>query len=180
MSKDTSAAVLLAVELVEDSDSGLFLAMPCEYVVGEQSEFFRAIDDAACAAQRDGLIVAFGTTPSYADTNLGYMRAGAALADRTGFQTQNFCRKTRPQRSGAAGAGKNAYSGIPECSCLIVKPCSVNFKPSCLRLMVASIERFAPVIGVELSSTLTQQPFQTYPRYRSTTPSWKELNGQQS
>lgn len=99
MSKDTSAAVLLAVELVEDSDSGLFLAMPCEYVVGEQSEFFRAIDDAACAAQRDGLIVAFGTTPSYADTNLGYMRAGAALADRTGFRLKTFVE--RPGRNEA-------------------------------------------------------------------------------
>jgi len=89
--KDTSAAVLLAVEVAAENE--LFLVMPSDHLIAEEGKFFDAVDAAAQSARLDGLIVTFGIKPTHPDTGFGYLRAGKPYYNRPVSQLENFVEK---------------------------------------------------------------------------------------
>lgn len=89
--KDTSAAVLLAVEVAGKDD--LFLVMPSDHLIADEEKFFDAMDSASQSARLDGLIVTFGIKPTHPDTGFGYLRAGKTYYNRPVSQLENFIEK---------------------------------------------------------------------------------------
>ncbi len=89
--KDTSAAVLLAVEVAAENE--LFLVMPSDHLIADDGKFFDAVDAAAQSAHLDGLIVTFGIKPTHPDTGFGYLRAGKPYYNRPVSQLENFVEK---------------------------------------------------------------------------------------
>ena len=89
--KDTSAAILLAIE-VRNSDQP-FLVMPSDHLIADESKFINAVENATISAVQDGLIVTFGIRPTHPETGFGYLRAGKAFCNQPVLQLTNFIEK---------------------------------------------------------------------------------------
>ncbi|MEM8750272.1 MAG: mannose-1-phosphate guanylyltransferase/mannose-6-phosphate isomerase [Pseudomonadota bacterium] len=89
--KDTSAAVLLAVEIADKDHP--YLVMPSDHLIADEARFMMAVDEAVETACLDGLIVTFGIKPSHPETGFGYLRAGTAFYNRPVRRLENFIEK---------------------------------------------------------------------------------------
>lgn len=88
----TAAALFLAARYKE----ALMLVLPSDHLIGDGAEFMNAVAVAAMAA-RQGNLVTFGVTPTYAETGYGYIRRGeklcGALRDKEVYRIGSFVEK---------------------------------------------------------------------------------------
>ncbi|RJR34075.1 MAG: mannose-1-phosphate guanylyltransferase/mannose-6-phosphate isomerase [Deltaproteobacteria bacterium] len=100
--RNTAAAVgLAAIVLPLETDTDIMAVFPADHYIGNQTEFFRALDQGAELAQA-GYLVTFGIKPTRPDTGYGYLKAGKALgANGYGYQCAAFIEKPELSRAQA-------------------------------------------------------------------------------
>jgi mannose-1-phosphate guanylyltransferase/mannose-6-phosphate isomerase len=80
--RNTAPAIALAAFHLAHGEpvnpDALMLVLPADHVIQNASAFFKAVTQAARAAQQ-GHLVTFGITPDYPETGYGYIKSGAAL-----------------------------------------------------------------------------------------------------
>ena len=77
--KNTAPALTLAALHVLSDDDPVLLVMPSDHVIQRPDAFHQAIEHGVALAAK-GYIVAFGVTPTSAETGYGYIAAGKPLA----------------------------------------------------------------------------------------------------
>lgn len=79
--RDTAPALTLAAALTGERDGdAILVVMPADHAIADVKALQRAIELAACHAQR-GEIATLGVRPTRPDTGFGYVRIGAPLGD---------------------------------------------------------------------------------------------------
>lgn len=113
MARNTAAAVALAAIWAKGAGVSAPLALlPADHLMGSPAEFQAALMSAAGMAEKD--IVLFGITPTFANTEYGYIRLGGSLPGQSGYRVEAFLEK--PNRAAAEtmlNAGNHVWnSGI--------------------------------------------------------------------
>ncbi len=92
--RNTAAAIVLAALYARDhlSPDAVLLVLPADHLIRDM-EAFAADTERAVALAQDGWLVTFGIKPTHPETGFGYIRMGAAVADREGRQIDAFVEK---------------------------------------------------------------------------------------
>jgi mannose-1-phosphate guanylyltransferase/mannose-6-phosphate isomerase len=77
------ALTLAALDASRDGADPVLLVMPADHVIVRRDVFQAAMAQGAEQAAR-GALVTFGIVPQHAETGYGYLRAGAALVEKSG------------------------------------------------------------------------------------------------
>jgi len=93
-----TAAAALVTALYEKEPDMLHLVMPSDHLVGDETAFHAAVQQAAHAA-RGGHIVLFGITPSYAETGYGYILKDGPIAGSAVHKITLFTEKPDAARA---------------------------------------------------------------------------------
>jgi mannose-1-phosphate guanylyltransferase/mannose-6-phosphate isomerase len=93
--RNTAPAVALACLHIEKTDpDALMLVMPSDHVIQDVEAFLAAVDTAAGAVRKNGLLATFGIEPQKAETGYGYIQKGEALPALKGcFKVKRFVEK---------------------------------------------------------------------------------------
>jgi mannose-1-phosphate guanylyltransferase/mannose-6-phosphate isomerase len=132
MGRNTApAACIAALSLVASDPDALMLLLASDHVIADQVAFLGAIDCARAAAM-EGRLVCVGVTPERADTGLGYIRRGDALAKVDGaFAVAQFVEKPDlPKAESYLASGEYSWN------------CSIFMLPA--RLYLEELKRFRP------------------------------------
>lgn len=107
--KNTAAAIALAaLRLPADA---VMLVCPSDHHIGDCDAFQAAASAAATLAQ-DGWLVAFGIEATAPETGFGYVRQGAAIDGKAGFEVARFVEKPDLQTAeGFLADGGYAWNG---------------------------------------------------------------------
>jgi len=81
-----------------------FVVLPADHAIDDTAAFAADLKDAFARAERDPVLVTFGIRPTHAETNFGYIRRGARLAERT-YRVAEFTEKPDHARAAAWLAG---------------------------------------------------------------------------
>jgi mannose-1-phosphate guanylyltransferase/mannose-6-phosphate isomerase len=82
VSRNTAAAIAAAAHFaIQDDPKALLLVLPSDHVIQNAQAFHDAVETGTTLA-RDGQLVTFGVVPTAPHSGFGYVRKGAALADR--------------------------------------------------------------------------------------------------
>lgn len=104
-----AAAALEAVERSGSGDEPVLLVLPCDHVIQDEARFAEAVRAAAGEAAR-GNLVAFGVTPTYAESGYGYIVAGApAGSSDHARRVERFQEKPDVDTAAALIAAGNCY-----------------------------------------------------------------------
>jgi len=91
--RDSAMAVAIAAVLATKRDpAATLLVLAADHIVRDHEAFSRACREAVFAAA-DGRIVTFGINPTFAATNYGYIRPGAALNGSAVRTVESFVEK---------------------------------------------------------------------------------------
>jgi mannose-1-phosphate guanylyltransferase / mannose-6-phosphate isomerase len=91
--RDSAMAVAVAAVLAQARDPhAIAIVLAADHVVRDPDAFLRACSEAMAAAAA-GRIVTFGVNPTFAATNYGYIRPGAALDGGLAFAVDGFVEK---------------------------------------------------------------------------------------
>lgn len=93
--RNTAPAVALAALHIARTDpEALMLVMPSDHVIANVAAFLGAVETAAAAVRKNGLLATFGIQPQQAETGYGYIQKGEALAAAKGcFKVKRFVEK---------------------------------------------------------------------------------------
>lgn len=94
MGRNTAPAIALAAFYLEcklGADASL-LVLPADHLVRDEENFRMAVNEADALAQR-GYLVTFGVRPTHPETGYGYIRKGARIGSRGGFEVAAFVEK---------------------------------------------------------------------------------------
>ena len=92
--RNTAPAILLAAldARARHGADAVLLVLPADHLIRDVAGFARDVA-AAAALARDGYLATFGIRPTHAETGFGYIRAGAAIAERAGREIAAFVEK---------------------------------------------------------------------------------------
>ena len=92
--RNTAPAIALAAHYLLHTlgREALMLVLPADHLIGDQQQFFSAVEEARLLAHR-GYLVTFGVHPTQPETGYGYIRRGQRIANSAGFDVQAFVEK---------------------------------------------------------------------------------------
>jgi mannose-1-phosphate guanylyltransferase/mannose-6-phosphate isomerase len=98
--RNTAPALVLAALDVQarHGDDAILLVLPADHLIRDLDAFVSAVGEARRLAA-DGYLVTFGLRPTHPETGFGYIQAGAAIAQRGGFEIAAF--REKPDRATA-------------------------------------------------------------------------------
>ncbi|WP_415869114.1 mannose-1-phosphate guanylyltransferase/mannose-6-phosphate isomerase [Burkholderia ubonensis] len=111
--RNTAPAMsLAAMHALAEGGDGVLVAMPADHMIGDTSEFERAVTAAVRFAEC-GAIVTLGIRPTRAETGFGYIEAGAVI-DGTASEIWRFIEKPDVETAQAYVASGRYYwnSGV--------------------------------------------------------------------
>lgn len=92
--RNTAPAIALAAKLLVAQDpDALMIVLPADHVIVDDGAFRAAIDTAAECADRDGALVTLGIRPTRAETEYGYIKAGAPVGREGVLRVERFTEK---------------------------------------------------------------------------------------
>lgn len=103
VARNTAAAIAVAAMSVASEDpSGVLVIMPSDHVIGDETRFLEAVNQAGRVAAR-GRLVLFGIKPTEAHTGYGYIRRGPPLAGlgEGAFKVDGFAEKPDAEKARA-------------------------------------------------------------------------------
>ena len=109
VARNTAAAIAAAAAWIGDEQA--FAVMPADHAIDDEAAFTSDLTRAFELAERERVLVTFGIRPTGPETNFGYIRRGAKLAERL-HRVAQFTEK--PDRARAAewvASGEYAWNG---------------------------------------------------------------------
>lgn len=91
-----AAAVLFAAEAADAT----FAVLPSDHAIDDAGAFTADMERAFTVAEREPVLLTFGIPPTAAETNFGYLKRGARVADRL-FRVAAFTEKPDAERAAA-------------------------------------------------------------------------------
>ena len=96
--RNTAPAIAAAAsQVIRDDPGALLLVLPSDHLIRDVSAFREAVRLALAPASQ-GLLVAFGVTPTHPATGYGYIETGDAQGDDT-FRIRRFVEKPGPEKA---------------------------------------------------------------------------------
>lgn len=102
VSRNTAPAIAAAAAWIGEESA--FAVLPADHAVDDEDAFTRDLARAFEAAEREAVLLTFGIRPTGPETNFGYVRRGAKLADRL-YRVAQFTEKPDRARAAAWVAG---------------------------------------------------------------------------
>jgi mannose-1-phosphate guanylyltransferase/mannose-6-phosphate isomerase len=103
--RNTAPAIgAAAVWCLARAKDAAFAVLPADHAIDDTAAFAADLKDAFVRAERDPVLVTFGIRPTNPETNFGYIRRGARLAERT-YRVAEFTEKPDHARAAAWLAG---------------------------------------------------------------------------
>jgi mannose-1-phosphate guanylyltransferase len=97
VARNTAAAIAAAAAWVSEDEA--FAVLPADHAIDDEAAFASDLETGFQLAEKEPVLVTFGIRPSGPETNFGYIRRGARLADRL-YRVARFTEK--PDRARAA------------------------------------------------------------------------------
>jgi len=97
VARNTAPAIAAAAAWIPDAAA--FVVLPADHAVDDEDAFTRDLERAFTAAEKEAVLLTFGIRPTGPETNFGYIRRGAKLADRL-FRAAQFTEKPDRARAG--------------------------------------------------------------------------------
>ncbi len=108
MGRNTAPAIAAGAAFFSDNSS--FVVLPSDPAIEDDAAFAADLDRAFTVAARDQVLVTFGVKPSAPETNFGYIKRGAQLAERL-YRVAQFTEKPELARATAwVASGEYAWN----------------------------------------------------------------------
>ncbi len=106
--RNTAPAIAAAAAFFDDAHA--FAVLPADHAIDDEAAFTDDLARAFQVAEKDAVLVTFGIPPTSPDTNFGYVRRGAKLADRLHRVAQFTEKPDRARAEQYVASGEYAWN----------------------------------------------------------------------